>query len=314
MKDAPTLRRIPPTDIKRNPDNPRLIFRDEDMDQLIESISQVGVLVPLTVYRDDNQTFQLLDGERRWRAARKLNLRDVPAIVQRKPERLENILRMFNIHNVRTEWDQLASAIKLGDVIRLIRKETGHDPTTTQLASLTGLKPGAVRRLLDLLALPEEHKNIILEELRKPQSEQRLTEDFFFELRKAVKTIHRYEADFFEEVPEKVFANSLIEKYKEHKIPSIVQFRAVSRIARGQRAGVSRRRVRRALTRLALDPDYTIEKAYESSVEHPLWEQDLSKRIVALRLKIEELGGEDLSDDIVQQLTQLAAVISRYLK
>lgn len=305
------LRRLSPSDIQRNPDNPRLFFRDEDMDPLIESIAQVGILVPLTVYQSEDEKYQLLDGERRWRAARKLNLQLVPVIVQRKPDRLENILRMFNIHNVRKEWDQLASALKLGTVIGLVRQQRRRDPTTRELASLTGLTPAAVRRLQDLLALPDEHKAIIREELRKPKVDQKLTEDFFFELQKAIKTIRRYEPDFFDEISERRLANSLTKKYRDNLIPSIIAFRNVSRIARGEKEGVPQARIRAALSRLATDPQYTIDRAYEATVEHPLWEKELRRHITDLRAKLEELEGEELEEDLANSLRSLAEFIQK---
>jgi ParB family chromosome partitioning protein len=309
-----TLRQIPPTQISRNPDNPRLFFRDEDMDPLIESIRNVGVLVPLTVYRESADHYVLLDGERRWRAARRLNRPTVPAIVQPKPPKLENILRMFNIHNVRTEWDQLASALKLGEVVALIKKEQGHDPTTNELASLLGLTPSAVRRLLDIWRLPEEHKAIIREELKKPKAQQKLTEDFFFELQKAVKTIKRYEPEVLPtREDEKAFGDSMIEKYGAGKIDSIIQFRSVSRIARGEKSGVSKRRVVSALTRLMKENDYSIPRAYEATVEHPLWEKDLRNRIRDLSKKLEEIGAEGVDDDVRSELLSLRDRINRIL-
>ena len=91
------LQQIPPEKIDRNPDNPRLIFRQEEMDSLMVSIDTLGIQVPLTVYRE-GRGYRLIDGERRWRCARKLNLKAVPALVQEKPTELENLLLMYNIH------------------------------------------------------------------------------------------------------------------------------------------------------------------------------------------------------------------------
>lgn len=309
------LRRIPPVQIGRNPDNPRLFFRDEDMDPLIESIRQVGVLVPLTVYPETTDRFVLLDGERRWRAARRLSLADVPAIVQTKPQRLENILRMFNIHNVRTEWDQLASALKLGTVIELVRKEKRRDPTTSELASLTGLTPSGVRRLLDILGLPAEYKAIIREELKKPRAQQKLTEDFFFELQKAIKTVRRYQPAVFDQPEsERQFSDRMIEKYTTDKIKSIIEFRSVSRIARGEKAGVPKRRIVTALRRLASDADYTIPRAYEATVEHPLWERELRRRIADLRSRLEEIADEPVEEEVANELKALATAIAHILR
>ena len=80
----PYLRDISPDRTERNPDNPRLFFRAEEMDTLLASIRRYGIQVPITVYEDGDK-FVLIDGERRWRCARKLNLRRIPALIQEKP-------------------------------------------------------------------------------------------------------------------------------------------------------------------------------------------------------------------------------------
>ena len=97
------LLEISPDDIRANEDNPRMIFRENEMAELLDSIAEVGIQVPATVYEDHG--YVILDGERRWRCAKKLNLRTIPCIVHPKPSPLENLLMMFNIHNVRVDWD-----------------------------------------------------------------------------------------------------------------------------------------------------------------------------------------------------------------
>src|SRR5438105_3231311 len=106
------LRQIPVDLIDRNPDNPRIVFRSSDLDELQESIRTLGIQVPISVYREAGR-YVLIDGERRWRCALKLNLEEIPALVQSKPAPLENLLLMFNIHALREQWDLLTIALKL---------------------------------------------------------------------------------------------------------------------------------------------------------------------------------------------------------
>src|SRR5258708_32580585 len=68
---------VDPHKLERNPDNPRLIFREEDMLALQDSIKDQGILVPLTVYASGNK-YRLLDVERRLRSGIKLGLPTVP--------------------------------------------------------------------------------------------------------------------------------------------------------------------------------------------------------------------------------------------
>src|SRR6266480_5785214 len=88
---------LSPLSIRANPDNPRMTFHDETIERLADSIKQEGVLVPLTVYEDrrGTSTHVLLDGERRWRAAKLINLPNVPVWVIPKPSGVENTVRMF---------------------------------------------------------------------------------------------------------------------------------------------------------------------------------------------------------------------------
>ena len=132
-KINPSLQEIHPDKINSNPDNPRLIFRENEMNDLLESIREVGIKVPITVY-EDGAKFYLIDGERRWRCARKLNLRGIPAIIQPKPSKLENLLMMFNIHNVRVDWDLMPMALKLGEIRNMLER-AGQSTNPKRLAS-----------------------------------------------------------------------------------------------------------------------------------------------------------------------------------
>src|SRR5580700_1566318 len=97
---------LDPRKIRKNPDNPRLIFQADELSALEDSIKEQGILVPLTIY-EDRKHYTLLDGERRWRCAIRLGLHTVPTIIQEKPDRVTNIMMMFAIHNARQDWDPL---------------------------------------------------------------------------------------------------------------------------------------------------------------------------------------------------------------
>jgi hypothetical protein len=206
------------------------------------------------------------------------------------------------------------SALKLGDAMALLRKEQGHDPTVKEIATLTGLTSSAVHRLMDLIALPDEFKRLILDELKKPKSEQKFTEDFFYELQKALNTIERYEPQFFDEFPRAKVTRALIDKYESGVINNLVRFRDVSRIARGSNEGVPERVVLRELRRLVTDDAYTIENAFAATVEVPLLERDLIKRIIDLRERLGDFSREQLEDEILGELQSLAEAIAKLLK
>lgn len=182
------LANLSPHKIGRNPENPRLIFRQEEMDSLLVSIDTLGIQVPLTVYKEGDG-YRLIDGERRWRCALKLNLRTVPALVQDKPSELGNLLLMYNIHALREQWDYYTIASKLTRVIQLFGEENGYSPNEIELSQQTGLSRGQIRRCRLLLELPEEFKNMLLGELEKPKAQQKLSEDFFIEMERSLKAV-----------------------------------------------------------------------------------------------------------------------------
>ena len=183
------LREISPDRIRRNSENPRLFFRAEEMDTLLASIRRYGIQVPITVYADGDY-YVLIDGERRWRCATKLNLPRVPALIQSKPSELENILLMFNIHALREQWDYLTIANKLPAIVDLFRSQNADsEPNEQELSDLTGLTRGQVRRCRFLLDLPASYRKELEGELLKPKSLQILSEDFFIEMERALKTV-----------------------------------------------------------------------------------------------------------------------------
>jgi ParB family chromosome partitioning protein len=75
------LREIPVDWIDRNPENPRIIFRGDELNQLLQSIRLRGVQVPISVYKEGSR-YVLIDGERRWRCCVKLNRKTIPALIQ----------------------------------------------------------------------------------------------------------------------------------------------------------------------------------------------------------------------------------------
>jgi ParB family transcriptional regulator, chromosome partitioning protein len=188
-KKKTTLLEIRPDKISRNPENPRLFFRAEEMDTLLASIRQFGIQVPITVYAEKNG-YVLIDGERRWRCALKLNLGLIPALVQEKPSPLTNLLLMFNIHALREQWDYLTIAKKIPDVISLFKTERGAEPNEIELSEVTGLTRGQIRRCRFLLDLPTKYRRQLEQELVLPKSLQKLSEDFFIEMERALKTVH----------------------------------------------------------------------------------------------------------------------------
>ena len=95
---------------------------------------------------------------------------------------------MFNIHALREQWDLLTIAVKLPRVLDLLEQETGRRPIEQDIIDKTGLTRSIIRRCKLLIELPEMYREQLLEELHKPKAQQKITEDFFIEMERALKT------------------------------------------------------------------------------------------------------------------------------
>jgi len=284
------LRKVSPDVIRRNRDNPRLIFRQDELDALAASIRRVGILVPLAVYEEpDGKHYVLIDGERRWKCAQKLSLPNVPIIIEPKPTRLENILRMFDIHNVRSQWDLLAISLKLQEIQQLLSDEKKPN-SAKDISVLTGLSLATVRRAFDLLTLPEKYLRRLRAELEKPKSAQQFSEDLFIEMRKALRVVGKYTPEVTEGFSAQRLVDVFFKKYESKVIRSVVAFRKVSRIARSEKVGVPKAAVLPALRQLIEDPDYTIESAYAESVQAFYEEREVLTSVRGLTGRLNNLS------------------------
>lgn len=295
---------IPVDRIRPNPENPRLTFRQGELEELQESIRQYGIQVPLVVYKKGAE-YILIDGERRWRCASKLNLKSVPALVQQEPSQLSNLLLMFNIHALREQWDLLTIALKLPTVVALLRRELGRAPTEVELSAKTGLSRSVIRRCRLLMDMPREYQDMLLSELKKPKSKQTLSEDLFIEIEKALKTVMRAMPDL---IADKDRARKvLLAKYRGKVVENIVDFRKVGKIARAPAVGVAPAVAREALTRLFAEPSYSVAEAWGETVSEAYAEQDVVTRIDALLTRLDELASAALDEDVREKLSELVA-------
>jgi ParB family chromosome partitioning protein len=140
---------IPTTSIKPNPKQPRENFDYQELEDLINSIKEHGILQPLVVSKLDGENYELIAGERRLRAAKMLNMKTVPAILRtvRDQEKLELAL-IENIQRKDLNPIEEARAFhQLMDEFSLTQEE---------VARRVGRSRPAVANTLRLLALPEE--------------------------------------------------------------------------------------------------------------------------------------------------------------
>jgi ParB/RepB/Spo0J family partition protein len=310
--NAEPLLAIDPDKIRKNPDNPRMIFREQEMNELLQSISEVGIQVPLTVYED--RGYVILDGERRWRCSKRLNFRTIPCIIHPKPSRLENLLMMFNIHNVRVQWDIMPMAYKIADISGLLIKE-GQDVSPKALSAITGVRLPTVKRCLELLDLPERYRDLLMAEAEKPKGEQKITADLFIEINKSYNVVERYVPETASSFDKAEFVDSMVDKYVSGSVGSVTAFRDLSKLARAERAGVDREEAVKAIKKLVHNKRYSVEDAYRDTVEIAYEKRDLLAKIEGLRARIADLRGPlARSRELVAALRALRFQIDKFLK
>jgi len=313
MTKQKRLSHISPDLITKNPENPRVIFREEELDALMRSIEQVGIQVPLSVY-EKNKKYVLIDGERRWRCSLKLGLKEVPVIIEPEPTPLNNLLMMFNIHNVRIQWDLLALAFKIAKVRELIKKEEKVELSKKEIADLTGVSTATIARCDDLLSLPKKYQDLIWEELEKPKGEQKFTEDLFIEIKKSIKTIESYLPEITNEYPPSKILDKFFTKYEKGIENNRVRFRDISKIARGEIVGIPREKILKAIKKYITQFNYTIEEAFRDSVGDAYSERTTERKLYDLLSILKETTSLDENDELRDILVELREQINRLIK
>ncbi len=142
------------TRIVANPDQPRRSFDQHALQELAQSISQYGVLQPLIVVPLDDQTYRIVAGERRWRAAGIAGLKQIPAII-REPEQLQE-LEIALIENV-----QRVDLSPLDQAISIERLHQQFNMTYKQIAERLGKAETTISNLVRLLQLPEAARDAL---------------------------------------------------------------------------------------------------------------------------------------------------------
>jgi ParB family transcriptional regulator, chromosome partitioning protein len=311
LADAASL--LDPRQLIPNPENPRLIFHEDELEGLQESIKLQGVLVPLSVYQDGRR-YVILDGERRWRCAVKLALDHVPAVVQPKPDRLQNIMMMFAIHNARRDWDPLPTALKLQELEGEFTKRQGRAPTEVELAELASLTRGEVRRLKNLLRLPKSYLDELMDELEKPRSQQVITVDHVLETTRGAAALRRREV--ISEQEEDQLRRAILNKFRSKVINNTVAPRQLARIARAvERQEVPIGVARRVTAKLIGDAAYSIDDAFAGSVEQVDFEHTIEQSAERLtdKLSLHHHRGYEPGDALRASLKRLERTIKRVL-
>ncbi len=171
------LQSIPVTMIKPNPYQPRKKFSQQSLEELSESIKEVGLIQPITVRKTGTNSYELIAGERRLRASKMAGLEVIPAIIMSGDEKDSAIMAM--IENLqREDLHYLEEAKGYLDLIQ------DHGLTQEELANKIGRSQSTIANKIRLLRLSDQIKDMLMQNnlterharclLRLPEEELRL--------------------------------------------------------------------------------------------------------------------------------------------
>jgi len=207
---------VPEIDLKKiqpNRLNPRLEFSKSGLDELSDSIKQVGILEPIIVRPKGDDTYEVVVGERRYRAAHQAGLNKIPVTVHDYTD--DEVMELNLVENIQRED---LNAVEKGRVCReLLDKFPDIYPSNNSLAKKLGYSEGAVNNWLQLINMPTEVQNRIA-----PETGQR--------------TIPRGKVDYetviriSRQVKEPQKLIDVIDHIAEHRIPRRIATQVTKRI------------------------------------------------------------------------------------
>ena len=143
------LNEIALSQIEPNPDQPRREFDEEALQELANSIKTLGIIAPITLRQVADDRYQIIAGERRWRASQLAGLKSIPAYIRTVED--ENVMEMALVENIQRED---LNAIEIALAYQHLAETTGM--TQARISERVGKSRAAVTNYLRLLKLPAQ--------------------------------------------------------------------------------------------------------------------------------------------------------------
>lgn len=144
-----SINEVPIAQIKANPNQPRREFDPIALEELAESIKQIGIIQPITLRKMEDDTYQIIAGERRWRASQMAGLETIPAYIRTADD--EKMMQMALVENIqREDLNAIEIALAYQNLIEQYKL------TQDKLSEKVGKKRATVANYLRLLKLPAQ--------------------------------------------------------------------------------------------------------------------------------------------------------------
>lgn len=285
--------------IEANRFNPRQRFDEEEEDELIQSIIEKGILNPIIVYKKtDENKYVILDGERRFRASKKLpKIEELPArVLLKEPDKLESLSIMFHIHHVQKDWTQFAISMTLIEII----KEKGMDPEKLskedkqELVKITSLSEYKIGKFLIFQDYPDSIIKRFLRSEVEGKKEPGADPDILLEMHRPIKQMKRIMPDVLNKYPVSIIIDACIKKKAKEVIKTNKEFRYLSKCltaAKGKRINLAR--LKEEIIGFINNVNIAPESIYKKTAEAYYQIDSVNKSISAL---IDELNDLNLAN------------------
>lgn len=207
------MEKIKLSQVSANPNNPRQSFDPVEMTSLEESVKAQGILLPLVVMKKGEKNYILLDGERRYRVAKSLGLKEIPVEILPMMDDKEQVVTMFQIQEQHKNWtpfDKARAIYFFMDTQKLSQRS---------IAQLLGLSQSHVNAWLEILKLSKNSQSLAVQK-RIP----------FSYLNRIVRISQYYQEITNKSLPE--IEELLIAKVESHALRNQADITQLSRIMR----------------------------------------------------------------------------------
>lgn len=144
-----TINEISIDQIEANPNQPRREFDPEALQELANSIQQIGIIQPITLRQISENRFQIIAGERRWRASQLAGLKSIPAYIRTAKD--ENVMEMALVENIQRED---LNSVEIALAYQHLLEDSGM--TQEKISERVGKSRAAIANYLRLLKLPAQ--------------------------------------------------------------------------------------------------------------------------------------------------------------